>query len=56
MGEGKIRCCPDILLQSMNDNLPTIPGKISIARELIDWFVEIKSKEKDHCVSIKERN
>lgn len=22
------------------DNLPTIPGKISIARELIDWFVE----------------
>ena len=25
MGEGKIRCCPDILLQSMNDNLPTIP-------------------------------
>lgn len=38
------------------DNLPTIPGKISIARELIDWFVEIKSKEKDHCVSMKERN
>jgi NAD+ diphosphatase len=22
------------------DNLPTIPGKISIARKLIDWFVE----------------
>jgi NAD+ diphosphatase len=21
------------------DNLPTIPGKISIARKLIDWFV-----------------
>jgi NAD+ diphosphatase len=22
------------------DNLPTIPGKISIARKLIDWFLE----------------
>ena len=22
------------------DNLPTVPGKFSIARELIDWFVE----------------
>jgi NAD+ diphosphatase len=28
------------------EKLPTIPGKISIARELIDWFVETKSKEK----------
>ena len=26
--------------------LPTIPGKISIARQLIDWFVETRSKEK----------
>ena len=38
------------------EKLPTIPGKISIARELIDWFVEIKSKEKDKCVSMKERS
>ncbi len=28
------------------EKLPTIPGKISIARELIDWFVETRSKEK----------
>ena len=26
------------------DNLPTIPGKISIARKLIDWFVEKQTK------------
>jgi len=26
------------------DNLPTIPGKISIARKLIDWFVEKQRK------------
>jgi NAD+ diphosphatase len=28
------------------EKLPTIPGKISIARELIDWFVEARSIEK----------
>ena len=28
------------------EKLPTIPGKISIARELIDWFVETRPKEK----------
>jgi NAD+ diphosphatase len=28
------------------ERLPTIPGKISIARKLIDWFVETRSKEK----------
>jgi NAD+ diphosphatase len=28
------------------EKLPTIPGKISIARQLIDWFVETRSKEK----------
>jgi NAD+ diphosphatase len=28
------------------EKLPTIPGKISIARELIDWFVETRAKEK----------
>jgi NAD+ diphosphatase len=22
------------------DNLPQIPGKLSIARQLIDWFIE----------------
>lgn len=26
------------------DNLPTLPGKISIARKLIDWFVEKQRK------------
>ena len=28
------------------ERLPIIPGKISIARQLIDWFVETRSKEK----------
>jgi NAD+ diphosphatase len=28
------------------ERLPIIPGKISIARKLIDWFVETRSKEK----------
>ena len=37
------------------EKLPTIPGKISIARELIDWFVEAKSREKGIVVSKKER-
>ncbi len=27
------------------DNLPRIPGKISIARQLIDWFVEANSQQ-----------
>ena len=26
------------------DNLPVLPGKLSIARELIDWFIENSSK------------
>jgi NAD+ diphosphatase len=26
------------------DNLPTVPGKISIARKLIDWFIEKQTK------------
>ena len=26
------------------DNLPRIPGKISIARKLIDWFIEKQGK------------
>jgi NAD+ diphosphatase len=26
------------------EQLPTIPGKISIARQLIDWFVDTKMK------------
>jgi len=29
------------------EKLPTIPGKISIARQLIDWFVETRSHEKE---------
>lgn len=32
------------------DNLPRIPGKISIARRLIDWFVDQKS-ERDHSAT-----
>jgi NADH pyrophosphatase NudC (nudix superfamily) len=27
------------------DNLPTIPGKISIPHKLIDWFVEKQRKD-----------
>lgn len=30
------------------DNLPRIPGKISIARKLIDQYIEKKRKEPDH--------
>jgi NAD+ diphosphatase len=26
------------------DNLPPLPGKISIARQLIDWFLEKQGK------------
>ena len=26
------------------DNLPALPGKISIARKLIDWFLEKQGK------------
>lgn len=37
------------------DNLPIIPGKISIARQLIDWFVDAKLREKNIAVSKKER-
>jgi NAD+ diphosphatase len=37
------------------ERLPTIPGKISIARELIDWFVETRSKEKG-MAPLKERS
>jgi NAD+ diphosphatase len=29
------------------DNLPRIPGKISIARKLIDWFIEKQLKGRD---------
>jgi NAD+ diphosphatase len=35
------------------DNLPQLPGKLSIARKLIDWFVEKQAKSsftpKDNC-------
>jgi NAD+ diphosphatase len=37
------------------DNLPIIPGKISIARQLIDWFVEEKLREKTTALPKKER-
>jgi NAD+ diphosphatase len=37
------------------DNLPIIPGKISIARQLIDWFAEEKLREKNTAVPKKER-
>lgn len=30
------------------DDLPMLPGKLSIARELIDWFVE-KNSKKERC-------
>ncbi len=33
------------------DTLPRIPGKISIARKLIDWFVEKKEKSQNGRVS-----
>ena len=30
------------------DNLPRVPGKISIARKLIDWFIEKQGKGPDN--------
>lgn len=37
------------------DKLPTIPGKISIARELIDWFVDARSGARDTMLEKVER-
>ena len=37
------------------DSLPTIPGRISIARKLIDWFVDKSLREKDKAVLKTER-
>ena len=37
------------------DSLPTIPGKISIARKLIDWFVDKSLREKDKAALKTER-
>jgi NAD+ diphosphatase len=37
------------------DTLPTIPGKISIARKLIDWFVDKKLMGKDTAAPKTER-
>jgi NAD+ diphosphatase len=37
------------------EKLPAIPGKISIARQLIDWFVDTKLRGKDAAASKKER-
>ena len=37
------------------DELPIIPGKISIARKLIDWFVDSKTRGKDTMALKKER-
>ena len=31
------------------DGMPEIPGKISIARALIDWFVENEEERKNHA-------
>jgi NAD+ diphosphatase len=31
------------------DNMPEIPGKISISRALIDWFVEHEGRQKNHA-------
>lgn len=38
------------------DKLPTVPGKISIARRLIDWFVESRLQEKAPTVPQAERS
>jgi NAD+ diphosphatase len=37
------------------DKLPTIPGRISIARKLIDWFVDKNLREEDKAVLKTER-
>ena len=37
------------------DKLPIIPGKISIARKLIDWFADSRSKGKELEMSKRER-
>ncbi|MCX5826425.1 MAG: NAD(+) diphosphatase [Deltaproteobacteria bacterium] len=38
------------------DKLPTVPGKISIARRLIDWFVETRLPEKAPTAPAAERS
>jgi len=37
------------------DKLPIIPGKISIARQLIDWFVDARLRENNPAESKRER-
>jgi NAD+ diphosphatase len=38
------------------DTLPTVPGRISIARRLIDWFTETRSQENAHAGPQAERS
>jgi len=38
------------------DKLPAIPGKISIARRLIDWFVQTRLPEKTRIETNVERS
>jgi NAD+ diphosphatase len=47
---GEIRIDGDEIVEAQwfdVNNLPSIPGKISIARSLIDWFIEKHSKKDD---------
>ena len=45
---GEIRIDGEEIIEAgwfKSDNLPQIPGKLSIARQLIDWFVARHSEE-----------
>ena len=55
---GEIKEDPEEILDAAwfaPDDLPSIPGKVSIARKLIDWFVEKELKGKGPLPAIPER-
>lgn len=49
---GEIKIDDDEILDARwfsAEDMPEIPGKISIARALIDWFVENEGRRKNHA-------
>ena len=55
---GEIRIDPEEIVEAGwfdPADLPMIPGKVSIARKLIDWFVEKETKGKPASAPIPER-
>ena len=55
---GEIREDPEEIVDAgwfAPDDLPPVPGKVSIARKLIDWFIEKETKGKGPLPAIPER-